>query len=380
MNVSYVASHRAGEKLSRVLESESLIALDVEAAGFHRYSDRLCLVQITASGKTFLVDPLAFDPSDALRPSLEDPDVRVVIHGPDYDLRLLDRDLGINPLGLFDTQSAAALLGEEGLGLSALLEKYLGVRLSKKHQRADWAQRPIPKRLLKYAADDTRHLRRLAEFLQRRLTETGRLPWAEEEFRAMERIRWVRRREEDPLTRIREARHLTPLEATRLRTGLTWRDAIARELDRAPFRVIGESALLRIARERPSTVEELARLPGVSERLAGTHGAQLLDGLEEIDRVSDSELLPYPNPQRSAPRPPPEVELRLRRLKSVRNRRADELGIARGTLLANAMLEKIALLWPAGRHDLRAIDGMKRWQVEATGEILLTALGARSEA
>ena len=82
-------------------------------------------------------------PDIVLRGALEDPKVEVLMHGGDYDLRLLDRDLGILPVRLFDTQVAAALTGEPAIGLSALLEKYVGVKLAKKYQRADWAARPL---------------------------------------------------------------------------------------------------------------------------------------------------------------------------------------------------------------------------------------------
>ena len=114
--------------LRRALESEPWLALDCEAAGFHRYSDRLCLLQISTSSATQIVDPLALDPRAALRGPLEDPDIEVLMHGADYDLRLLDRDLGVGLRGLFDTQVAAALLGENSLGLAALLERHLGVK------------------------------------------------------------------------------------------------------------------------------------------------------------------------------------------------------------------------------------------------------------
>ena len=127
------------------LEVADRIALDCEAAGYHRYSDRLCLVQLTTAGRTYLLDPLEIDPAPALRAVLEDSGTEVVMHGADFDVRLIDRDLGIRVARLFDTQIAASLLGVEALGLSFLLENRLGIKLSKKYQKADWAQRPLPR-------------------------------------------------------------------------------------------------------------------------------------------------------------------------------------------------------------------------------------------
>ncbi len=152
------------------------------------------------------------------------------MHGADFDLRLLDRDLGIRLGGLFDTQVAAALLGESALGLQALLESRLGVSLSKKYQRADWADRPLKDGMLDYAADDTRYLMRLADLLLEDLRAAGRESWAREECRALEESATAPGDDEpeDPVTRVKGARDLSPREVTALREALEWRDAIAR--------------------------------------------------------------------------------------------------------------------------------------------------------
>ncbi|HUP51464.1 MAG TPA: hypothetical protein VM198_03235, partial [Longimicrobiales bacterium] len=136
MSHFHIQSPSDAEGLRAELAGTRRLALDCEAAGFHRYSDQLCLLQLSTERSTWVIDPLAFDPSELLRKPLERPDVRVVMHGADFDLRLLRRDLDIGLRGLFDTQIAAQLLAEEGLGLSALLESKLAVRLSKKYQRA----------------------------------------------------------------------------------------------------------------------------------------------------------------------------------------------------------------------------------------------------
>jgi len=165
MSYIHIKSDRDASGLTDDLSSGGRIALDCEAAGFHRYSDRLCLVQISTATATYIVDPLSFDPSALLRETLEDPDREIIMHGADFDLRLLLRDLGIQLHGLFDTQIAAALLGLDALGLAPLLEKRFGVKLSKKYQRADWAERPLTDGMLDYAAADTGYLMGLRDQL-----------------------------------------------------------------------------------------------------------------------------------------------------------------------------------------------------------------------
>ena len=248
MSYVHVREESEAEALAHEMAGSRRFALDCEAAGFHRYSDRLCLIQVTTDRATYVVDPLAFDPAALFRSVLEDPDIQIVMHGADYDLRLLDRDLGIHLRGLFDTQVAAALLGEEALGLQALLESRLGVTLSKKYQRADWAERPLTDGMLEYAADDTRHLTDLAVLLRRDLESADRVAWVEEECRALEESATAPAPENqeppDPVARVKGARDLSPREVTALREALEWRDALARRRDKAPFRVVGDQPLV----------------------------------------------------------------------------------------------------------------------------------------
>jgi ribonuclease D len=368
-------------KLTQALASEGRIALDCEAAGFHRYSDRLCLLQISTAKANVIVDPLAFDPSGALRGPLGNPAVEILMHGADYDLRLLDRDLDIAIHGLFDTQVAAALLGESALGLAALLELHLGVKLSKKHQRADWARRPLPADMLEYAAADTRHLHELADLLRGRLIQAGRLEWALEECRALEETRWEGGEDEDPVARVRGARDLTPRECAALREALAWRDELARERDRAPFRIAGDPALLEAVVKRPRTPDELAEVKGLSPALAKQAGQELIDRFDRVAALPERELVPYPRRPRGGPgRPPPDVDERAERLKQVRNRRADELKIDRGTLLPNAVLLEIARTSPGSEQELRAVPGLRRWQADVLGDALLGALNKKAAA
>lgn len=378
MSFVHVRDASQADGLRRDLASAPRIALDCEAAGFHRYSDRLCLLQLTTGSQTYIIDPLAFDPAALLREALERPDVTVVMHGADYDLRLLDRDLGIRLRGLFDTQVAAALLGEEALGLQALLEAKLGITLSKKYQRADWAERPLTEGMLEYAADDTRHLMPLADIMGQALDQAGRAAWAEEECRALEASALVRTEgeAEDPVTRVKGARDLAPREVTALREALEWRDGIARARDRAPFRVVGDAPLVEAVLRRPLDVKELSDIKGFPSALARSEGGDLLHRFDAVAQLPDAELRPYPrNQRRGMGRPAPEVEEVAERIKAARNRRAEELKLDRGVLLPNALVTAIAVQTPRDLESLARVEGIRRWQVEAVGRQALEALG-----
>ena len=378
----HIASPSGAERLRSELADATRFALDCEAAGFHRYSDRLCLLQITVGEQTYVVDPLAFDPTELLRAPLENPEVAVIMHGADFDLRLLKRDLGLRLRGLVDTQISASLLGEESLGLQSLLESRLGIRLSKKYQRADWADRPLSEAMLEYAADDTRYLHELSDRLEAELREAGRLGWAEEEWRALEGVvDDVSEDEaaEDPVVRVKGARKLPTRTVAAIREALLWRDEIARARDRAPFRIVGDPPLVEAVMAGARRVEDLTRIKGFPAGLARDSGKDLLRRLRDIDQRPETELEGYPRSERRGTgRPPPELEELITRLKSVRNRKAAEVGLPRGTVLPNAVIESIAREAPSDLDQLGGIDGMRRWKVDLVGADLLDALGARA--
>lgn len=378
MKPRYIDVAEEAESLRQRLSNVESVALDAEAAGFHRYSDRLSLVQLTVPGSPqhdVVLDPLALDLAPVLGSTLEDPEVDVLMHGADFDVRLFRRDLGLEIQGLFDTQVAAALLGREALGLQALVREILDVELSKEHQRADWAQRPLPPDLLQYAAEDTRHLPDLARALRHELEARGRLAWAREEFEALQQARFDSTEDQDPVVRVKGARELDPRQTERLRVALRWRDDEAQRRDRAPFRVAGDGVLLRVAVERPQTVEELADIQGMSGRLAEQSGGDLLARLDDVDDRAPEDLAPYPRPSNNGHgRQPPEVEERFRRLKEVRNAVAEDLGVQRGVLLANWVLEGLARHEPQDHEELEAVDGVRAWHAEVMGRRLLEAM------
>ncbi len=375
LKVRLVEDDEAGLALAEELQGEVRIAIDLEAAGFHRYSDEVRLVQLSSTERTYVIDPMAFDVSGALRPALEDRDVQVIIHGGDYDVRLLDRDLGIHPANLFDTQIAASLTGEPSVGLAALLEKYCSVSLSKKHQRADWAKRPLPEELIEYAAADTRYLHALADVLEANLEEMGRTSWVEEEFAALEAVRWSDDPETDPVAKVKGARSLPPRKLEALREALAWRDEIAQRRDRAPFRIVGDPALMTIVAEEPSSVAELGNVKGLNPRLVEQHGGRLLARMRTVRDLPEDRISPYPRPKERGPgRPTPEEEAWANKIKTVRVNRAEELGIDRGLLLPNAVIYDIARRAPLDAAGLDLTEGLRRWQIEAVGEAVLAVM------
>jgi ribonuclease D len=357
------------------LRRAPVVAVDTEAASFHRYVDRIYLIQLSTDARSILIDPLALSDLSPVGDLLADPQVEKVFHDADYDLRTLDRDYSFRARRVFDTRVAAQLAGEPAIGLASLAEKYCGVTLVKTHQKADWSARPLSPAMLAYAAADTRYLPALREALAGRLRELGRLDWAAEEFTRVESLRWTGGGDgADAYLRLKGAKALQPRQLAALRELHRWRETAAAAEDKAPFRIIGNEALLAAARSLPASEHDLAAIPRAElpPTLARRHGASLIDAVARARAIPERDL---PVLER-APRPPrdPEFDVRLEKLKVARNQQATVLGIDPGVLCGGRGLEAVARINPTDRATLDAVPELRRWQIAVLGDALLEAL------
>lgn len=372
--MAYIQSDGDLESLARTLGGEPLIALDTEAAGYHRYHDRICLMQLSTRRETYVVDTLAVQRVDVLADVLSDAGTEVVIHDAEYDLRLLGRDYGLTVGTLFDTKVAAQFAGEPGIGLANLVEKYLGVVLNKKHQRADWAHRPLSREQLAYAEEDTRHLPVLRDRLRDELDRLGRLHWAEEEFRLRQLVRWTPAEENgDVWRRLKNTRDFVPLQLAALRELHRWREQAAEEKDVAPFRILGNDALVEVARALPDTAAALARVPGLAASVQARRGEALVEAVRRAKALPQDALPERPRTTRRPP-PDPEFDTLVDRLRAVRDKAAEALALDRGFLMPRQQLEDLARAQPRTREALATIPEMRNWQIEALGDALLEVL------
>ena len=307
---------------------------------------------------------------------VSDPKIEKIFHDADYDLRILDRDLDLRVTGLFDTQIAAAFVGERSLGLGAIVERYLGVSLPKAYQRADWAERPLTEGMKDYAATDTAYLLPLRERLREELQARGRMAWAEEEFVRREQTRWSESSDErEAFLRMKGARDLKPRGLAILRELYAWRESVARDRDQATFRVISNQALLAISLRAPTNPAELGATEGVPHSMVERRGRDILAAVQRGLAVPDGELPRFP-PSRRWDRDP-DAEERGERLRDARARVAEELDLDPGFLISRAQLDEIARRNPHDLEELLQVPDFRRWQAEALGEAILQALRAR---
>ena len=348
------------------IESCDSIAVDTEADSLHHYREKLCLIQVTASGRHWIVDPLA--PGLDLSPlvvALARPEI--LFHGADYDLRLLHRTFGFCPSRVFDTMLAAQLLGWPQIGLAAAVERVCGVEQNKHGQRADWSRRPIPDKLLEYAADDTRYLGAVADWMRAALDQLGRLEWHRESCARVERNARVPPSEEiDPdAWRIKGGRHFRGRPAAVLRELWQWREDQARRLDRPPFKVLGSDYLLQWANflvQHPHMPED--KVPGAPPGLRGAR-------LEDFERTLARALTLPPRQWPGEPRPresrgggrrvPDDL---IKRLLVARDEVARELGVDPGVVGPRDALGDLLGHALAGKDPWRAGNPLLAWQQE----------------
>jgi len=356
------------DEISHVRE----IALDTEGASFHRFLDRIYLLQLSTRERSAIIDPLPIGSPEKLGKLLLDRNVETVFHDADYDLRLLHQDYGWHVTNLFDTRIAAQLLGIKSFGLAALLEQFFDVRLDKKHQRADWSMRPLTPDMLEYAAQDTRYLLQLRDHMKSELQRRGRWHWAEEEFARLEGTRWEAEEEMESFLRLKGARDLTRRELAVLREVVNWRDTVAAQLDRATFRVMGNEVLLELARRSPRSVSELGAIKGMPKGMVERAGPDIVASIRRGMEAPEEELPKFPRGQRwNKDR---DFDERVSRLKVVRDEAATRLELDPGVLCSRERLENVARSGAKSIEELAAVPELRRWQIEEMGAGFLAAI------
>ena len=318
------------EELSR----HRTIGLDTEADSLHSYREKVCLVQVSSPDGVWLVDPLApgIDMSGFYASLAAH---TIVIHGADYDLRLLGRHPSFGASDIFDTSIAARFIGLVQIGYAALVQKFFRVTLCKASQRADWGRRPLPQRMEEYALNDVRYLLPLADILSNRLRELGRWEWYQQSRDAMVRsAREPRERDMENAWRITGSSKLSPREAAILRALWHWRETEASAWDRPTFHVMSNERLLEAARSAA------AGRNIQTHRMPSTRCARLREAADRALELPENE---WPVFERERKTRPSNAECRcFERLREKRDAVAKDLGIDPALIASRLTLMSVA--------------------------------------
>ncbi|MEK7685945.1 MAG: HRDC domain-containing protein [Verrucomicrobiota bacterium] len=326
---------RLAEALPR-LRSSDWIALDTEADSLHAYPEKVCLVQVSLEGADELIDPLRLHDLTSFWEALRGREL--ILHGADYDLRLLHRSFGFVPDRVFDTMLAARLLGYTQFGLTHLVARHLGITLEKGPQTMNWARRPLTDRMLAYARNDTRYLKPLADLLQAGLQEKGRLGWQREICqRLIAECAQLREQDPDTVWRVKGSDRLDRNALAVLRELWRWREREAVKANKPPYFILSHEALVALA----GAASKSKPLEPLMPRFLQSHRKSHLLAAIARGLAVPGEKKPH-IPRRTHYRTSEAEQNRFNELKKRRDRRAAELEIdatliaSRATLLALA--------------------------------------------
>lgn len=366
------------------------IAVDTERASGYRYSQRAYLLQFRRAGAgTLLLDPIEVAQFAPLTAALSG--AEWIIHSATQDLGCL-AEIGLRPSAIFDTELAAKLLGKPRVGLGALLESELGVSLAKEHSAADWSVRPLPAPWLNYAALDVELLIELRQLLVAELADRGRTQWAVEEFAALANWRpapagpepW---RRTSGIHRIHK-----PAQLALVRELWQARDALARQQDKAPGRLLPDAGLIDIVKLGKADAREIRRLPtlrhrshkALAEHWAGVVEAALAQPASMHPKAAARE--PGMPPPKAWPERFPAAADRWQRIRPALNTLATELGIPPEVLISPETVRRLA--WEPG-DALSSADalgtqlataGARPWQIELCTPAIIEAMNAPAPA
>lgn len=333
------------------IRDSSWVAVDTEADSLHAYPEKLCLLQFSVGSGDFLVDTLAGLDISALLDSLRNREL--IFHGADYDLRMLRKTFNFVPTAIFDTMTAARLLGYTQFGLGHLVERHLSITLEKGPQKMNWARRPLTPRMEEYARNDTRFLKPLSDTLRAELSSRGRLTWQKEtcdqlimdcaEIPSANRDQW----------RMKGSDRLNPRGLATLRELWKWREREAIASNKPPFFVLNHDILLRLAHEAEH-VKNIDRI--LPPRLSYRRKEGILHALAHAQQVPEEDL-----PQKRINvlyQPTVAEQRRFLALKQIRDHKATELQIDPTLIASRSTMVLLSQDWDKYKNDLM------RWQRE----------------
>ena len=268
------------KRLVNILADQTVLAVDTESNSLFAYREQVCLIQFSTPDADYLLDPVELGDLSLLTPIFASEIIQKVFHAAEYDLLCLKRDFGFTFSNLFDTMLAARILGRKEVGLGSILETEFRIKVDKRHQRANWGQRPLPGYLLDYARQDTHYLIPLQEKLKAQLEEKSLLALAQEDFRRICLVEANAENGRNDCWRVNGVHKLSPQQVAVLQELCIYRDDVARQRNRPLFKVISDNTLQAIASTLPGNLDELKELQGMTDHQVDRHGKALLQAVQ----------------------------------------------------------------------------------------------------
>lgn len=352
------------------LASQDRVAVDTESNSLHAFREQVCLLQFSTSKTDYLLDPLVLKDLSILAPIFSNPGIEKVFHAAEYDLICLRRDFGFSFVNLFDTMQAARVLGYPAVGLDRLLGDKFKIKMDKRHQKANWAARPLTKDQIHYARLDTHYLFDLRDALEQELREKQRLEYALEDFnRACIMEEQKQRLNGESWERFSGRKDISLRELTVISQLCKWRDKEAAKLNRPPYKVVMDDVFVALAKNPPEQKVDLSAA-GLSEKQIKLWGDQVLSAIrlgvkaplverKQLERKNDAVLR------------------RLEKLKAWRKSIGMEMQVESDIILPKPYLGLLSENPPKTLDELRDLMKDTPSRVDRFGAEILMVLGVK---
>lgn len=349
------------------LQFYDIAAVDTEADPMYHYEIKLCLIQITIGETHWLVDTLA---GLDLSPIFTSKAMKhIILHGADYDLRLLWKNFKYSPVSVFDTMLAAKFLGEKKLGLADLVYKYFQEVLEKDKQKSDWTLRPLPAEMCRYAMNDTVFLHELCALLGEQLLQKNRFHWLKEMGAYLLQVTQIPSPEKKEPWRIIGSHRLSAKSLNLLKHLWYWREKEAKKLDRPSYKVLAPGFMLNLVKRiTPHQDFDPSILPKLPKNFTGKRLESFYNTLRTAFSVKKES---YPSPYKHPPPPEllPEVKL-LDQLKTIRNQKAESLQIDPSIIANRPQLIALATRPPFSWEERFSQAHLMNFQIDLWQKIL----------
>ncbi len=364
----YVTETAALEELVAQARTSPVVGLDTEFMRERTYWARLCLIQLATDDVAAIIDPLAIPDLSPLAALLSDPKVIKIFHAGSQDLEIFYREFGLATHPVFDTQLAATLAGfPQQVGYGALVKEVMGVALDKGDTYTDWAKRPLSGTQIEYALNDVRYLPEVYRRLHDGLERDNRLTWLADDFAELSDPSTYIVDPEEQWRRLKRLSSLNRRQLAVAREVAAWREREAQRRNVPKRWLLGDEAVIEIARRSPKSPSDLEGIRGVSDKLPKAAYRSVVEAVHSGLKVPEDELPSLPKRRR----PAQDIDAAVDLMVALARFRARQHGVAMPLLASRTDLERLAA---GDREGSPLLEG---WRATMLGNELIDLLDGR---
>lgn len=360
MNFEYIDTNQKLAEFCQRIGDHRYCALDTEFVREKTYYPLLALIQLATEQAQACIDPLAIDDFSPLLGLFENRDMLKILHAPGQDMELFYHQFDCLPKPLFDTQTAAAVLGYAGqIGYAELVSRVCGVQLDKKYTRADWSKRPLSEGELNYAMDDVRYLLQIYQQLQGELERRQRLQWVESDF---DRLTDKASYQVDTSQLWKRLKGIQKLKGAALNNAdqlCRWREQKAMDSNRPRRWILKDEDLIDIARFKPASERELKQIGTLGGEFVRKNAEAILKVLEHAASISPEDYPRHPEFTRLNNQQQAVADCLMAICRSL----ADKNQIALASVVSKKDIDQLV----AGQSDSKLLSG---WRHQMVGQQL----------